>query len=387
MSKRLFWFNPDCELAIANESPFYMAPGNIVKMADDLAYLAAYLAGEGDYVLTRQFPEKSFLTRITKLLGYSCIPLNGEEIEKTAITQIEPWGWSPKACKQWEKVANTPVWSTDRKEWYSRKKAKELLEEIIQRFSFIEKNIIPKIGFSIEELEREMSEGKYIIKAPWSSSGKGLLTVNFPIVPKEKQWLSGMLRRQGYMMLERKLDRVLDFAMEFRINAGGQAIFLGFSAFRTGENGEYRGNYIGSQAFIQEQVEKYTELVKIGQLKDYLIQALPILFPEYTGALGIDMMIYRNAENQYQIQPCVEINLRNNMGIIALQVSRKCLAEGAKGYFAINYYPAAGEAFREVSRKLKNIPLCIENDRIKSGYLNLTPVNEETCFVAEIEVE
>ena len=74
------------------------------------------------------------------------------------------------------------------------------------------------------------------------------------------------------------------------------------------------------------------------------------------------------------------------MGIVALEVSRKCLAEDAKGYFAVNYYPSAGEAFREVNRKQNEQPLCVDNNKIRRGYLNLTPVDEQTCFVAEIEV-
>lgn len=387
MSKRLFLFNPDCELAIANGSPFYMAPGNIVKMTDDLAYLAAYLAGEGDYVLIRKLPEKSFLERISGILDYACRPVNWEEAGQMDIAQAVPWGWSPKICKQLSGIADTPVWHTDRKEWYSRKKAKELLSGIVQELPFVEKYIVPEIVHSIEEIEQNMGEGEWLVKAPWSSSGRGLLAVGFPLAAKERQWLTGMLRRQGYMMLERKLDRVLDFAMEFQAKAGEPVTFMGLSVFKTGENGEYRGNYIGSQTYIQEQAENYVDRSMIEWVKSYLISALPRLLPEYTGALGVDMMVYRNAEGRYKIQPCVEINLRNNMGIVALEISRKCLAKHAHGYFTVNYYPVAGEAYRAVSRKLQEQPLCIENHRIRSGYLNLTPVNEQTCFVAEIEVK
>ncbi|MBD9178866.1 MAG: hypothetical protein EGP82_06790, partial [Odoribacter splanchnicus] len=148
MSKRLFLFNPDCELAIANGSPFYMAPGNIVKMTDDLAYLAAYLAGEGDYVLIRKLPEKSFLERISGILDYACRPVNWEEAGQMDIAQAVPWGWSPKICKQLSGIADTPVWHTDRKEWYSRKKAKELLSGIVQELPFVEKYIVPEIVHS-----------------------------------------------------------------------------------------------------------------------------------------------------------------------------------------------------------------------------------------------
>ena len=387
MPKRLFLFNPDCELAIANESPFYMAPGNIVKMADDLAYLAAYWAGEGDYVLVSRFPEKEFLERVAELLGYTCRPVKQEEAERISGLQAEPWGWSPKTCKQLSVFTGTPVWETDRKEWYSRKKAKELLSGMIEELPGVEEYIIPEIVYSIEDIERKMGEGKYIVKAPWSSSGRGLLSVEFPLAPKEKQWLTGMLRRQGYMMLEKKLNKVFDFAMEFQAGEKGKFGFSGLSIFQTGENGEYRGNYIGPQNYIEKQLANYTDMQFMEEIEKYLLDRLPRMFPEYTGALGVDMMIYRNAENECKVQPCVEINLRNNMGIVALEISRKCLAEGAQGHFSVNYYPEAGEACQEVLRKQKGRPLCLENNKVRHGYLNLTPVDEQTCFVAEIEVE
>ncbi len=38
---RLFLFNPDCEMAIADGGVFYTPPANVVKMAGDLAFLPA----------------------------------------------------------------------------------------------------------------------------------------------------------------------------------------------------------------------------------------------------------------------------------------------------------------------------------------------------------
>ena len=36
--KRLWIFNPDCEMAIANGSKYYMPPANVVTMAEDLGF-------------------------------------------------------------------------------------------------------------------------------------------------------------------------------------------------------------------------------------------------------------------------------------------------------------------------------------------------------------
>ena len=43
---------------------------------------------------------------------------------------------------------------------------------------------------------------------------------------------------------------------------------------------------------------------------------------KYVGYLGVDMMIYEDESGEFGVQPCVEINLRYNMGICLLYTSR-----------------------------------------------------------------
>lgn len=387
MAGRLFIFNPDCELAIANGSPYYMPPANIVRMAVDLAYLSAYLAGDGDYVLAPEHPESGFVEGKENQLGHKCRVVVWDELPQLDIEGAEPWGWSPKICHQLGEIGLSERWTTDRKEWYSRKKAREALCRLTEALPFVERCIIPQVCYSIDEIVQNIAEGGFIVKAPWSSSGRGLLAVERTVDLKQKQWLAGMFRRQGYMMLEKRVDKVFDFAMEFRSERGKGVEFIGLSAFQTGENGEYRGNYIGAQEWIANRL--YGDLGEdtVLQVKEQLISILSeMLSPVYSGYLGVDMMIYRNERNKFCIQPCVEINLRYNMGIVALSISCKCLADKAQGNFSIKFYPVQGEAYREHLKKLADKPPMFENHGLRHGYLNLTPVNETTCFVAAIEV-
>lgn len=386
MAKRLFIFNPDCELAIANGSPYYMPPANIVQMREDLAYLSAYLAAHGDYVLVQELPESGFVELREKIMGYTCRPVMWRQLETLETEGVEPWGWSPKICHQLAEIHLSEEWTEDRKEGYSRKKAMEALKQLVEACPFVEQYIIPTICYSIEDIEQNVFNGLYIVKAPWSSSGRGLQFLQNRVTQKEKEWLSGMFRRQGYMMLEKRLDKVYDFAMEFSSDKG-QVEFIGLSSFQTGENGEYRGNYIGSQEEIENQLFEFIGEAVVEQVKEQLLCILPSVLPSgYSGYLGVDMMVYRDARNTYRLQPCVEINLRYNMGIVALFFSRQCLAENVKGDFFIHFYSQPGQALREHERKLLANPLVCENNRIKQGYLNLTPVKENTCFVAAVEV-
>lgn len=108
------------------------------------------------------------------------------------------------------------------------------------------------------------------------------------------------------------------------------------------------------------------------------------ILPDYRGYLGIDMMIYSDSAGKYRVQPCLEINLRYNMGIVALMLSRRYLDEHAEGEFTVRYYAKAGEAWQEHRHLQQLYPAVYKNNRIKSGYLNLTPVNEATHFVASL---
>ena len=50
MSHRLFLFNPDHDMALANFTPYYQPPSEIIRMANDLSVLPLWYAGEGDKV-------------------------------------------------------------------------------------------------------------------------------------------------------------------------------------------------------------------------------------------------------------------------------------------------------------------------------------------------
>ena len=107
---------------------------------------------------------------------------------------------------------------------------------------------------------------------------------------------------------------------------------------------------------------------------------------KYTGFLGVDMMIYRDGVGQYKIQPCVEINLRYNMGIVALQLQRH-LAESAEGHFRVRFSAKPGDISSSVEEQRQMFPLERHDGAIVSGYIHLTPVDENSRFVAELQVE
>lgn len=383
MESRLWIFNPDCEMAIANGSKYYMPPANIVTMAEDLAVLPAFLGEAEDWVLVGSLPDSVFMSSVYGTLNMKVGFIQEAEVGTLGEVHGEPWGRSPKICHWLAGRGLGEEWKPEQKERYSRKKAREGLIRMFGLIPDLAKEVIPDICYSVEEIEQKMLTGQYLVKAPWSSSGRGILVLEKPIAVKEKEWLHGILKRQGYVMLERKLNKVMDFAMEFR--AESQRVeFIGWSAFTTGENGEYRGNYLGVQKHIERLLTNRLGEEKVLALKQKLPEVIAGILPDYRGHLGVDMMIYKDDTGRYRVQPCLEINLRYNMGIVALFLSRRYLDEYTEGEFTVRYYAERGKALQEHRRLQGEYPAVYKNNRIKSGYLNLTPVNEATHFVASM---
>ena len=94
------------------------------------------------------------------------------------------------------------------------------------------------------------------------------------------------------------------------------------------------------------------------------------------------MLIYRTEAGAYAWHPCVEINMRRTMGLVALKLTQRLLADQVSGLFQITYQKEEGEAYRSHQEAQEAHPLCVEAGRIVKGYLSLCPVNPKTHYRA-----
>lgn len=140
--------------------------------------------------------------------------------------------------------------------------------------------------------------------------------------------------------------------MEFRSSGNGRFGFAGYSQFRTGGSGAYRGNLLISDAAIERNLLEYIPVEEIYKLRDRLEQELSLRFGTiYNGYLGVDMMICRFPESPvYRIHPCVEINLRMNMGVVARHIYDHYIYPTSTGAFQISYYPTGRNSLESTQR-------------------------------------
>ena len=178
-----------------------------------------------------------------------------------------------------------------------------------------------------------------------------------------------------------------DFAMEFVIDACGKVVFEGYSLFMTDGRGRYLGNRVLSSALFEKYMSRY---VSVGVL-DSLCTRVALLLEEYAeagyrGPLGVDMMVCKEGDG-FRLHPMVEVNLRMNMGIVALRLAERVLAPGLSGLFHIEHYPAPGALYEAYAERMRKSAPVIEGGRLVRGCLPLAPVTSESRCLALLEVD
>ena len=387
MISTLHLFNPDNDLALANNNENYQAPASARQMADDLAVLPAWWAERGEKVLVPSIREaENWQTEVGGLLpGVEWYSLR----QVAEIERVKAWGWNPalrKHLRLWgvgDKALPSPEQIECFRTLSSRLSAVRLLPQLMFSDSFCGKSV-----YCTTEQEVDSALTAYpetMLKAPYSSSGKGLRWGHAVYEPVLANWCRRILKSQGGVVVEPLYNKVEDFAMEFYADGRGRVVFAGYSVFHTGGSGMYAGNDLLSDEKILQKLSAYVPQEEFIRLRTRLEEELSALFGGfYHGYLGVDMMIchFPDEAPVYRIHPCVEINLRMNMGVVAWLLTDRYLAADAEGAFRIDYYPLAGQALEEHRQMSASFPLSVENNRVCAGYLPLVPVTPQSRYRA-----
>lgn len=402
----IYLYNPTCEYAVANSTASWQPNSLLQKMEADLATLPMFLANAKDHVLVDELPGATFLEEICQL--HFTPPhfiekkkvLTQQKYAEVPKNRLMPWGWSPAVHKLLLPLKNScsaefkrsPVfeWKSEYRNYYSKKYALGILRRMLEEFpdsTFIEKNHIAAVCTSKTEIEERLKIwGQLMIKAPWSSSGRGLQRITkTPVHEKVWEKLLGIVNEQGYAIVEPLLDKQLDIAFQFYLESG-RVSFLGISNFSTDEKGQYQGNHLnGLPDSLNPEIRQFAEELPQKIVEPLLhILGSSELAKNYEGNFGVDALVFRDKRGELRVNPCLEINVRQNMGLLSLQLE-KFLVPGKKGLFRTWY--GNGKSFFEfkVQMQLKH-PLILQNSRISSGFLALTEARKESKFGAYILV-
>lgn len=197
-----------------------------------------------------------------------------------------------------------------------------------------------------------LQHGKAVVKAPWSSSGRGVKYVSAEDFrtagdyPTFERWVANMIYHQGGVTVEPLYNKVRDFAMEFEMK-DGKALYRGLSLFDTIKNA-YSGNVLCSEDDKVEMLKPLISEAQLAGIRQRIIEVMePALKDIYSGPFGVDMMICTKGEkdefceavlNQegedvnrtgLGVVPCIEINLRRTMGHVAIDLYEHLVANSS----------------------------------------------------------
>ena len=334
-------FNPEHDIALASNLANFTAPHAGRQLRSDLAFLPALWAKEGDAVLVDNLESARKAwgrvhARVQSLLGRkasfmdSAVSLHGKRCFLTWKTmfsnmendEVNPWGWDRalkgELTRKGFDVSLLPsdVRLEQIRQLSHRRTAARLLPQLQSENTVGEAFECTQA----EEVEVLLSKyGQVVMKAPWSSSGRGLRFLSQERTPFQIQaaWFRHLVERQGSVMVEPFYSKVKDFGMEFYADGKGHIRYEGLSLFHTA-NGAYVGNILATECKKREMISRYIPVSWLDDVQEKILSCSDL--GDYEGPLGVDMMIVK-ANDRCLLHPCVEINLRRTMGHVALAIS------------------------------------------------------------------
>ena len=384
MRNEIYLFNPENDMALANFTPYYKAPSEIIRMANDLSVLPAWYAPEGSMIkvdsLSRvslwreQCPASDFLPDVIWSAEWENMP-------------YKPWGWSPSLLYTLRKAGvNDSFLLSDMQMGQIRVlSGRQCCVKILESFSRMDGlcgkamtcNSMAQVKKYITSLER------CVLKAPWSGSGRGIMYVSSKEWNDSAEgWVSRVLRVQGEIMVEPLYNKVCDFAMEFYADGNGSVSFVGYSLFDTDAHGNYKGNFLLSDGQIKKILSQYIPDKVFDNVCRTMEGSLAsLLNKDYCGFLGVDMMICLE-DGRYLLHPCVEINLRMNMGVVSHTIFNRYVHCLSHGKYIVKYYSEDGEAWDAFCQMKATYKLHLCDGKLAEGYMPLTPVKQDTHYHA-----
>ena len=312
---RLLIFNPSNDMALASGKDEYVPTKTVQQMEHQYGMLPSIIADKDDIVLRHDELTKD---KYRSLNIPPDIPIT-----------ICPWGWSKPLKNKLRRfgVPEEMLPSDSYLDTLRHFSSREFWVEYSKAFGYH--------GIRLCNTIDEVPEYRpLILKSLWSSSGRGNHIIGREGIEGREEALLSHLKFP--LVADIFYNKVVDFAMEFSVMAN-RVEYLGLSVFKAHKEGRYEYNYIDSQDNLTRMIPAAPSL--LTSIKERHQQLLSqFLVGHYQGPVGIDMMVTENNVQGFegskvqefegsafdwlrnQIHPCVELNLRMNMGILAIEI-------------------------------------------------------------------
>lgn len=327
-SMKVHLFNPENDLALGLGCENYTPPPHAAAIHSAGALLPLWWAERGDGIIIPQDAKRD-AEELCNELGIEVkliFDKNNDSVLPLSDCEAAPWGWSLDAKRQFLRAGVSIGLPSNEeiskiRDLSHRKSSLKILQNLNQNLG--ENFPLPQVytdARKVMEFAKEFPGA--FVKSPWSGSGRGVFcALNLPHDALLRR-AEGIIHRQGSVIVEKGLDKVLDFAALFYSDRKNVS-FQGFSIFRAEERGMYSGNFVAPQTRLTEILGNYIDTRHLALIIKELEEILTHLISQsYMGYLGVDMMIYRE-DGIYRLMPCVELNLRMTMGVVAMKIAER----------------------------------------------------------------
>jgi hypothetical protein len=377
MSRTLHWFNPQNDLALAANMPHYTPRPNASRLAEAGALLPIWYADEGDFVLAPT-ADSRWAEYMSGLFGLTVQVYH--DSHSVSVEKCSPWGWSIDAKSRLADAGlplstmPTDEWLVNHRRLSHRRLSIDVSEGLRESMGFE----LPPAAVECHTSDEAWQAigkwgGKAYVKSPYSGSGRGVIDAS--TLPRHQidNRITGVIARQGSIMVEKGLNKVLDFAMLFKASGTGVEL-AGYSVFTADNRMAYTGNIIMPDEEIKRSlIGRYVDLSRLNAIESALPPLMSkLLGGQYEGYFGIDMMIYDD-NGTMMIAPCVEVNLRMTMGVVAHRLMERVVAPGLHARMRVEHHGLT--AYEKAN---------VDGQRLTGGTISLVPPNSHFSITLEI---
>ena len=309
---KLHIYNPETEYALASASPYYTLPESVRRLRMSKARLPEMYAGHDDAILLMDGadPEPDRPS--------SCTLLTPDMDIEWSRYIASPWGWNAQiACSL---TASCPglrgIPSAGRIDRLRKLAHRRTTINFLKAYEVQDISLPLELDDYDTAVEFYHKHPNIFLKAPWSSSGRGVMRTDDLKPMHVEPWMRGIIRSQGSVMVEPIYDKALDCATEWTMR-NGKAAFLGVSVFEASGRGKYHRNIEAGQLSLWNMIGVLTP--EVIEKQRHALQS--VIGSDYDGPLGIDMLV----TSAGTLHPCVELNLRHTMGSILIHPDDKSL--------------------------------------------------------------
>lgn len=386
-------FNAGHEEALASGLRSFTASRAARDISRDLSLLPWWgfgcdVVAVSDVEACRRFLQESSLLPRSRRLAAS--------LAEARDAELMPWGWDAAIAGEGRR-AGLATASDDAiaqvSKLQSRRFSSAMLAPLIERLrseaalSSMRFTGLSAVATSVGQVESLAQKwGKVIVKKLISGSGRGKTEADAKPSKRTAAWIEGALRKDGAVEVQPLYRRVADFALELTRYRSGECRIDGFSEFSS-DGGAYAGNFLSSHSREGGDVSR---LLGCGRdawqrFAQCVAHEVGLRAEGYEGPIGVDMMVCREGDS-LSVCPCVEINFRRTMGMVANSLGIMP-DEGSTAWFRIASDSSAERLSSRMAALASRMPLVKSrayagDERYLTGYLPLTPIGSGTRFHA-----